>query len=171
MLEKFINVCKINWGLLLVIATLIVLNLSTRSENIFGYDVFGYYLYLPKLFHDWNLHFANLDWVIKINDSYHCTPTLYQLSWIDNQYYVIRYSSGMAILYLPFYLIGQLFALILNYPADGFSLPYQWAIFIESILVTCTGFIFLQKFQKRYFFRIASGFIYVRNADFISKVE
>lgn len=141
----------LRYGFLLILTTLIVLNYVTKSVNLFSYDVFGYYLYLPKFVHDWNLNFTDLEWVTKINDTYHNTPTLYQFSWIDNQHWIIRYSSGMALLYLPFFLIGHLIAYLLNYPMDGFSTPYQWMIFIESILVTCIGFILLQKTLRNYF--------------------
>lgn len=146
-----INSIRTNWAIYPIIVILIILNTVTRSSNIFAYDVFGYYLYLPKLFNDGNLHFADLDWLTKINDSYHNTPTLYQLSWIENKNWVIRYSSGMAILYLPFFLIAHLVALLFGFPADGFSTPYQWSIFIESILVTCFGFILLKKVLRNYF--------------------
>jgi hypothetical protein len=151
MISKLWNSFRRYWAIYIIITVLFILNTVTRSLNIFAYDVFGYYLYLPKLFADGNLHFENLDWVNKIVEKYHNTPTLYQFSWIDNQNWVIRYSSGMAILYLPFYLVAHIVAVVFNYPADGFSAPYQWSIFLESMLVTILGFVLLQKVLRAYF--------------------
>lgn len=153
-MSNSLNIIRNNLGLIIVILTIILTNLLTKSNNLFTYDVFGYYLYLPKFFTDWNLHFTNLEWAAKINETYQNSPTLYQFSYIDNQNYVIRYSIGMSILYMPFFLIAHIISLLFNYTPDGFTAPYQWSIFIESMIVTILGFILLQKLLNNYFSNI-----------------
>jgi len=63
----------------------------------------------------------------------------------------MKYSMGMSILYSPFFFIGHLYAKISDYPADGFSLPYQYAIFIGGQVFTVTGIIALRKVLIQFF--------------------
>ena len=124
---------KDNWSLCLCILSLVILNFITLPNNILAYDVFGYYLYLPQLFIHHNLDFSNMDLVNQLIENYKNTPTLYQLSLIDGQHTIIRYSVGQTILFSPFFFIGHLICIAINYPCDGFSLPSQWSIWVGSI--------------------------------------
>jgi hypothetical protein len=150
-MRRLRNIVSNNYGLIFVIASIIGLNLLTKPINVFNYDVFGYYLYLPKFFSEGNLLFHDLSWVNTLNESYKCSPTIYQLSLINNEHYVIRYSIGMSLIYLPFYLIGYIIALIFGYIPDGFTNPFQWSVFFGSIIITISGFVLLQKFLRIYF--------------------
>lgn len=139
------------WSLFLIGTLLIFLNFSHPPQIALSYDIYGYYLYLPMFFIHSNLDFSNMDLVYKLNELYKNTPTLYQLSFIDFQNYIIRYPIGLSILYFPFFLLGHGWALISNFPADGFSYPYEKSIWIGSILVSFLGYLYLYKTLIRYF--------------------
>jgi hypothetical protein len=60
--------------------------------------------------------------------------------------YVIQYSSGMAMLYAPFFFVAHVLAEPLGFPADGFSRPYQFAIALGSVLVAMLGLWMYRRF-------------------------
>jgi len=138
-------------ALIFIIIVFSTLRLTYHPTRILSYDVFGYYLYLPSLVihHDPGLH--DISWVNQVNEQYKASGTLYQISKTSAGNWVIRFYSGIAILYAPFFLIGHLYALSSSYPADGFSLPYQWAIIISGIFYTLLGVWFMRKVLLEFF--------------------
>ncbi|MCO6499620.1 MAG: hypothetical protein J5I47_04475 [Vicingus serpentipes] len=134
--------------LILVLITNVVHN---PTINVLRWDVFGYYIYLPAFFIYNDLGLDNLHWVKEINSIYHNTATLYQIALSPIGHNVNQYSLGMAILYSPFFLLGHGFALLTNYPADGFSLPYQVSIFLSGILYMLIGLIYFRKVLLHFF--------------------
>jgi hypothetical protein len=65
---------------------------------------------------------------------------------------VMKYSLGMSLQYLPFFAAGHLWASVSDYPADGFSFPYQAMIHWGSLLVAIWG-LWLTRLNLRRFFR------------------
>ncbi|MBN2893085.1 MAG: glycosyltransferase family 39 protein [Bacteroidales bacterium] len=120
-------------------------------KNILSWDVFGYYLYLPLKFIYKDLALVNDSVVFSIIEKYHNTSTFYQGMKLPEGNYVMKYTMGLSFFYFPFFLIGHLIALISSYPADGFSLPYQYSIFATGIVYTIIGLIFLKKILKHFF--------------------
>ena len=51
----------------------------------------------------------------------------------------------MALLYSPAFLAGHIIAKFTSYPADGFSVPYQLSLLIESFLILFIGLFYLRK--------------------------
>lgn len=119
------------------------------TESTFGWDVSGYYWYLPSVFiyHDLKgQHFAD-----SILAKYQFTPSLQQGFRADNGGFVLTYSSGMALMYSPFFAIGHVAAKMLGYPADGFSKPYMMAIALGSLFVCFLGLWFFRKLLRYYY--------------------
>lgn len=119
--------------------------------NILCWDVFGYYLYLPLTFiyHDLGLKdHAIIDTIIQ---KYNNTGSFYQAFESPTGDWVMRYPIGLSILYSPFFFIGHLTAKLLGYPADGFSVPYQYAIWAGSMLFAFTGIFTLRKVLLKFF--------------------
>lgn len=114
-------------------------------SNILCWDVFGYYLYLPMTFIYDNLDLSNRDVIDQILATYNNSATFYQAFEAPSGNWVMRYTMGMSILYAPFFFIGHLAAQLFGYPADGFSWPYQLAIWMGSLFYTFLGIIFLRK--------------------------
>jgi hypothetical protein len=106
------------------------------SQALISWDISGYYLYLPGIFYD---DLGKLHQRQYIIDTYHpCGNDLYAY-WGPKGNYIIKYSSGMAIMYLPGFTIGHIWAKTAGYPVDGFSYPYQFSMAMYSLLVSFLG--------------------------------
>ncbi len=136
-----------------IICFIIINNWIFKPHNILSWDVFGYYLYLPLQFIYNDLGLKDISIVNNIIDKYHNTATFYQGVQMPDGNYVMKYSAGMAVLYSPFFFLGHAYAHVFNFPTDGFSIPYQYAIFIGSIIYTIIGIYFLSKILLTFFNR------------------
>lgn len=140
---------KLAYLVLALIISFIVI--AFLPANVFAYDVFGYYMYLPLQFKYHDVTIQDYSTINRILDTYHASETFYQaLKW-DNGNWVMRYPSGMAVLYSPFYFIADLIAPHTSYPADGFSKPYQMSVLIGCLFYTLTGLHFIRKILNRFF--------------------
>jgi hypothetical protein len=92
-----------------------------------------------------------LDWVPGINEKYKATGSFYQISDLPNGNKAIKYLAGIAILYSPFFIAGHVAAGWLNFPLDGFSLPYQLAICFAALFYAFLGLWILRSVLLRYF--------------------
>lgn len=124
---------------------------------ILSWDVFGYYLYLPAKFIYNDLGIHNFLWVQDILTNYHPTMSFYQAYPGPIEDYIMKYPVGMAILYTPFFFIGHFFAHLFNFPADGFSLPYQFSISMGALCYTLVGLWFFRKILLSYFDELTSS--------------
>jgi len=107
------------------------------TEATIGWDVSGYYAYLPAAFIYHDLEKAVfLDTIIA---QYQPTPGKMQGFWHWSGAYIMKYSMGQALQFLPWFAIAHTVAAPLGYPADGYSLPYQAAISWGSLLIALLG--------------------------------
>ncbi|MCF8367398.1 MAG: hypothetical protein K9G76_00050 [Bacteroidales bacterium] len=120
-------------------------------QYVFAYDNFGFYFFLPNLFIYKNFGHIDLSLLNQINEQYNLSYTLYQFSKVESGNIVDRFPIGMAILVAPFFFTGHLMALLSNYPADGFSQPYQWSILASGLFYLAIGFYFTKKVLKFFF--------------------
>ncbi|MFN3939827.1 MAG: hypothetical protein ACK4IY_04525 [Chitinophagales bacterium] len=118
------------------------------NEATIGYDVAGYYQYLPAVFiyHD----LRNLEFQQQIFEKYHL-GTGYPNYTAETGYQVIKYSLGAALFYTPFFLTGHLVALYGTHPADGYSRPYQAALSFGCLIYALIGLVFARKILLLYF--------------------
>ena len=115
------------------------------------WDVFGYYLYLPSIvIHD-DIGLKDAAWLDEVMETYEPSSTFYQLVNGENGNRVIKYTSGLALIYSPFFLVAHWLAPVLGYPADGFSLPYQLILSLGGIIWAIFGLILLRKVLLRLF--------------------
>ena len=137
-------------SLLLALALITVRSVSTPYRAL-TWDVFGYYLYLPAnfIYHDPGL--AEAAWLDNIMDQYEPSATLYQLVDGNNGNRIIKYTSGLALLYAPFFFIAHWLAPVLGYAADGFSLPYQLILSLGGILWAIAGLFIFRKLLLKFF--------------------
>ncbi|HNZ79891.1 MAG TPA: hypothetical protein PK028_07910 [Bacteroidales bacterium] len=144
-------------SLLLCVIVLISVRLSHPPKNILSYDTFGYYIYLPArhIYHDPGIH--NFEWVKEINQKYNNTPTFYQFSEGINGQKVIRFNRGISYLLAPGFYVGHAWAKLSGAPQDGFSKPYQQAIWIWGMIFNLLGFYLLKKILLRYFNDLTTG--------------
>lgn len=120
-----------------------------HTEATISWDVSGYYWYLPAAFiyHD----LKHLGFSDSNRNQYQCSPDNQQITILPDGKKVLKYSSGMALQYLPFFTIAHVMAGLLHYPQDGFSLPYQAAIHFGGLLIFILGLYFLRKVLLAYF--------------------
>ena len=108
-----------------------------RTEATISWDVSGYYFYLPSIFIYKDL--KKVGFKQKIQDQYSPASSAYQTYTYANGNEVMKYSSGMALIYSPFFGFGHIGAKVMGAPQDGFSKPYQLAIAIQSVLMAILG--------------------------------
>ena len=123
---------------------------QSGTEATLSWDASGYYMYLPAIFiyHDLKKCTVRKD----ILQQYGPTPDFQQAFKHESGNYVMKYSIGQAIQFLPAFLISHSYALISKkYPPDGFSTPYQLGISLHAFLVAVIGLIFLRKLLLKYF--------------------
>lgn len=126
-------------ALFLVVITVLFFNFYEPPGHLIAWDQFGYYLYLPLIFIYHDLGMKNFSVVENLIHSYQPIQYFYQGIQLTDGSYALRYTSGLAILYSPGFFIGHLYAYLFNYPMDGFSPPYQYAILCWSVLFLLIG--------------------------------
>lgn len=119
------------------------------SEATISWDVSGYYWYLPSLFIYKDI--KGLNFSDSLRKKYACTPDNQQITFLPDGNKVLKYSSGMALQYAPFFLIAHVLAEPLGYKADGLSAPYQLSIHLGALFMMIFGLWFLRKVLLEYF--------------------
>lgn len=116
-----------------------------------SWDTMGYQVYWAQLLGHQDIHIYNLDFYQHIEQTYKNTVTLYQFVGTPEGHYITKYPYGWALLNGPFILVGHLYAVIFNYPIDGFSMPYQIAALCSSLFYTVLGIFWFRKVLLHFF--------------------
>ena len=131
-------------------------DLNQKELKVTTWDAFGYYMYLPSIviYND----ASQLKWLPEIDSTYQLTGgQLYQAHKHTNGNYVNKYLGGVAIIESPFFFMGHAIALCTDYPADGFSAPYQYALAFGAVLMVFLSLLLLRKILLRYYSDRASA--------------
>jgi hypothetical protein len=121
-----------------------------RTEATISWDVSGYYFYLPAIFIYKDVR--KLNFKGSILEKYQPTPDFQQATKVPSGNSVLKYSSGQAIMYSPFFFIAHFIALNSGkYAADGFSYPYQLSIGIGMLLYAFLGLFILRKILLEFY--------------------
>ncbi len=118
---------------------------------VMSWDAYGYYLYLPQAFINNDLAMKNDSVVTAVKEKYPISDTFYQRAWSPDNKWVINYPMGMAYLYFPAFATGHIIAKITGAPVDGFSLPYENAMFLWCFLSVVAGLFFVRIILLRFF--------------------
>ena len=152
---KFIGFSRNNWKSQLTLAILViviaVLRIITIKSNELSWDVLGYYLHLPAwfIYHDHGLN--DIAWIHQLLEQYNFTGSLYQIGRGPEGDPIFFFLMGMSLFYLPWFLIAQIVAPAMGFPADGFSLPYQYILAIGNITYTIIALVYLRKILLKLF--------------------
>jgi hypothetical protein len=124
-------------------------NWKTDWFNFNG-DSLGYYSYLPAVFIHNDIDNLDLTTFHRVKTALNITKPeeLHQdfhTGNIVNGKRLIQYTSGIAILQMPFFFIAHAIAKPLSYEADGYSQPYKTGIFFANIFYVMLGLWFLRK--------------------------
>lgn len=126
------------------------------SIMLTNWDGFGYYMYLPSAFiYD---DFTELKWVPDIEEKYHVHEgNFYQSHKAENGNYVNKYLGGVSILQAPLFGIAHVIALNSDYPADGFSPPYQFTLAYGAVVYTLLALFLLRNILLRFYDDLTVG--------------
>lgn len=142
------------WSLLAVwalCALVLALRATQTARHALTWDVFGYYLYLPAVvIHD-DPALRERAWLDAVMAQYDPSATLYQLVDGPDGARVVKYSSGMALAYAPWFFVAHGLAQPLGYPADGFSPPYQVAVIYGMLLWVLLGLFLFRRVLLHFF--------------------
>lgn len=104
----------------------------------------GYYEYLPAIFIYNDLSWSYLD---TLNTPGYYNHNEYSVGAIvgpkDERHN--KYLIGTAILMAPFFSLAHVYAKTNDYPADGYSLPYQKAMWFSALFYLWCGLFFMRK--------------------------
>ncbi len=151
-LKSLWSVAKDKISLLVVVIFALSINTIINSERLykrdkdsrlFELDSGGYFNYLPATF-IYNCDYS-FDYVEK-----HQFPSNFLTKNEAGDYN--KYAIGVAMLLSPFYLVAHWLNLLNgNFPADGFSQPYQHGVLLGALFYAVLGLFFLRKLLNRYF--------------------
>jgi hypothetical protein len=128
--------------------------LQSPWDKFIAGDGLGYYSYLPArfIYHDTDYSFR---WFNKVHDTNYIYSAFENpednllVEYGDKK--INKYYQGLSYIWLPFFALGHLCALLSGAPADGFSQPYQLAIGLASLVYLFIGLIFLRRLMLRLF--------------------
>ena len=120
-------------------------NLHDPYDQVIMAEGLGYYAYLPAVFIYDDLSFSFFN---EVHDRYYATgyspPTANFVLEFDGLR-LNKYFPGVSLLWLPFFLVAHLLALLFHLPADGYSPVYQLAIGCAGLFYTWLGLRFTKK--------------------------
>jgi hypothetical protein len=129
---------------LYIILFLIVKNPNHPLDRVIMSDGKSYYAYLPNFF---IYHDPDYKFVEDYEQRYYANDALVFKEFrfnIDGRT-VIKGFPGLAFLFLPFFLIAHFLSLIFGFPADGYSIIYQYSIGFAALFYLWAGLKFLRK--------------------------
>lgn len=114
-------------------------------RGVIKHDVIGYYDYLPAVFiyGDHKLEFIGTKG-FKNENRFMCIR-------LENGNRLIQYTSGLAVLYTPFFLMAHATAPLFGQERDGFNWVYQFFLVMSALFYVSLGLIFLRKLMLKYF--------------------
>jgi hypothetical protein len=141
------------------IVSVIVVFFATRPLNspwhpFIAGDGLGYYSHLPATFiyHDLDYKYEWFNAVHNDNYVYSAFDDPGRNLLVDyGGRKINKFYPGLAVLWTPFFLTAHVVAKVTGYKADGFSLPYQLAIAVASLLYALLGLVYLRKLLLRLF--------------------
>lgn len=156
LVNKFKNPISLFIGILLVMLIAGLQNKAydiKNNENPFpiGWDIYGYYLYLPATFIYNDLGLENNDWITKTREKYKPSTSFYQVTQGEENKKIIVYNIGYSFIYAPGFLIANALAPSLGHEKDGFSKPYQISLILTAFIFSLIGIFMFRKISLRFF--------------------
>jgi hypothetical protein len=142
-----------------VMALLFLVSLPFVTPRVAASDEIEYFSYLPSILFDGDLNFRN-QYEYFCNLDSECVSPTFRKTFLD-QYAAtgmqINFGPmGTAVLWLPFYLVAHLLALGLQnfnpaFAANGYSMPYIYAVCIGSVFYGWSGMYLAYRIARNYF--------------------
>lgn len=136
---------------ILIIASVFILIFGFESnrwakQKIIDNDVAIYYAYLPAalIYHDLTFEFTK-------NIPPESKKKIWTIYDHEKNIRILKMPMGVAILHTPFFAVGHVVALLSDFKADGYTPPYQAAVFFSTLFYVLFGLFFLRKLLNRHF--------------------
>ena len=156
--EKFVQIV-FAVIILFPILILLVYFLGVRKAPV-REDAVGYYAYLPAVFIYKDLNF---DFLIDEDVPYTKGENSFErvfnpdeaevmgFNEVEERRYIDKYPIGVALLLIPFFLVGHVLSVVFGEARDGWSFFYQYMALWGGIVYFSLGIIFLKKTLREYF--------------------
>lgn len=114
-----------------------------EPHRVFAYDIGFYYAYLPAFFVQGNLRLEKLDPTALPKDHWEFPqgPMGYRFT---------KMTCGLALLYLPFFLVAHLLAPVLGYAPNGYTVPYAFALVASGWVYLVLGLGWMARWLRPY---------------------
>ena len=144
--DFFPSLLKIHPFLLGALITITFLSQNTERHSSwaksgvpFSSDIDQYYSYLPQIIIHKDPAFRNAE--------------RYWTTTLPNGNKIQRFTIGVAVMELPFFLVGHKLAKWYDYPEDGYSPPYGWALYYGAVMYVLLGLFFSYLLLRHFFSR------------------
>ena len=138
------------YAILLVVCTAVFIDLSLKNwekpNRVIEHDIHHYYFYLPAVFIYDDIQVKKSDY--RFSEDYY----LFWNGPDENGNRVAKMTSGLSIMYAPFFFAAHLIATYTAYPQNGFSEPYKIFLLLSAIFYLFVGLDYLRKILKLYHF-------------------
>ncbi|MEJ8819251.1 hypothetical protein [Lacibacter sp. H407] len=124
---------------IIIVCCFLSINANKYPEKLIWSDMEGYYIYLPAVF---------------IYDGFKkeaVKDTAYLREYPGTNIIYSKYTSGVALLEFPFFLIAHWLSKPLGYPADGHSQIYSYGLMAAGIFYLLTGLLLLWNVILQYY--------------------
>lgn len=123
--------------------------LNSPWHRFIAGDGLGYYAYLPATFIYEDNHYQYQWFNAAVEKDYEGIGSAsadehFLVNYKDKK--INKYYPGLSLLWLPFFALAHACALVFQFPANGFSLPYQWGMGAASLFYLFIGLFYLRKF-------------------------
>ncbi|MCS6823650.1 MAG: hypothetical protein NZ529_05090 [Cytophagaceae bacterium] len=146
---NFFNKHKVNITILAVVLLIANINKNIGLYNhetcIIENDVVSYYAYLPAFF-----IYNDIGLTFKDSTDFSCKHLIWATKTSTGKY-VIKTSMGVAIAYMPFFLVTHYVLKYTNNEACGYSPPYKIALVVSSVFFLFLGLIFVKRTLRLFF--------------------
>jgi hypothetical protein len=136
------NLSAITLVVIAVILIKVVVTHKRWNDRIIDNDVIHYYGYLPSTF-----IYQNLSLNFTGDDAKYLENKIYYSTTKEGKK-VFKVSMGVAMGYFPFFIMAHGYALLTGQPANGFSLPYKFALVWGAVFYVMLGLIGLRKILR-----------------------
>ncbi len=141
------KVLKYTPALLICAYLLLFFSVKKPYENwdrVINSDGKGYYAYLPAIFiyHDLDYNFLE-----NYEDKYYpADKSVFKEFRMPYKGEIVnKYFPGFSLLWLPFFILAHALSILFGFPADGYSIIYQYAIGFANLFYLWLGLLYLQK--------------------------
>ena len=123
--------------------------------GVFNADVNGYYVYLPALFvhKEMDLSFTESD-ALKNEYEAYSHYDIYTGNYHPNGKKYTKYYVGTALMQAPFFISALSYTKFTHYLSDGYSMPFQIAMFIAALCYFLAGLYFIKRLLLRLGFNL-----------------